>query len=153
MGEAEGPAVPSQEMDVLSRLREVAGRAFSATPVRFAYLFGSHARGTADRHSDVDVAVMLDDAVPPDQRLELSLDLAGILERMTGVGDVQVLVLNEAPLPVAGRVIREGRLFYSVDEPGRVAYESLTFRRFVDFEREARALDVGRLRAHARGDR
>lgn len=140
-------------MDILGRLRDAAQQVFTGAPVRFAYLFGSHARGTAGDRSDIDVAVMLDDAVPEVRRLELQLELAEALERATGLSPVEVVLLNDAPMLLAGRVVQEGQLLYSADEPARVAYESLTFRQYVDFDREMQELERARLRAHARGER
>lgn len=141
-------------MDVVSRLRDAAIVVFADQPVLFAYLFGSHARGSADRYSDVDVAAYFDYTIEPEAHLAASLRLAGALERETGVGPVPgLVVLNEAPLPLAGRVVREGKLIYSVDEPRRVRYESRIFREFTDFDLQARKLDEDLLRAHAEGRR
>ncbi|MDP2623974.1 MAG: hypothetical protein Q8Q29_09265 [Actinomycetota bacterium] len=75
---------------------------------------------------------------------------ASDLEKAAALGRlVEVVILNEAPLPLAGRVVREGRIIYSANEPARVRYESRTFREFTDFDREARLLDEELIRAHA----
>ncbi|MEX0658320.1 MAG: nucleotidyltransferase domain-containing protein [Egibacteraceae bacterium] len=140
-------------MDVLQPLRDVAREVFADTPVLFAYLFGSQATGRTHPRSDVDVAVYLDEAVPPDQRLDLSLRLAGTLERACRVGPVEaLLVLNDARIALAGRVLAERQVLFVRDEPARVRYESLTFRQFHDFEQHARPLRQQRLAAIARGD-
>ena len=139
-------------MDVLQQLRDVAPEAFADTPVLFAYLFGSQATGRTHQRSDVDVAVYLDESVRPDQRLDLSLRLAGTLERAGGVGPVEALVvLNDARIALAGRVLAERQVLYVRDEPARVRYESLTFRQFHDFKQHARPRQQ-RLAAIARGD-
>lgn len=141
-------------MTVLDRLRDSCSRVLPSEPVNFMYLFGSHARGNADAVSDVDVAAYFDDSVAEGNRLEVALRIARGLESDSGVGPIEsVLVLNDASLPVAGRVVNEGRLLYSRAEPERVAYESLTFRMFTDFDYMFRPLDTEALRAHARGER
>ena len=66
--------------------------------VRFALLFGSRATGHPRPDSDWDVAVYLDDALPPQQRFRLRLDLAGAL-------DADVSVLNDAPPLLAHRAL------------------------------------------------
>jgi len=52
-----------------------------------------------------------------------------------------VLVLNDAPLPLVGRVIQQRRVLYSCDEPARVRFESLKLRQFFDFELTMGPLD------------
>lgn len=138
---------------VVQALQAGAADALSATPVVFAYLFGSHATGRAGPRSDVDVACYVDPAPTGQQALELRLDLAGRLERACGVAGVEVVLLPEAPLALAGRILRERVVIHSRDEPRRVRYESLTFRMFCDFDVHARRLDRQLLRATAEGRR
>jgi predicted nucleotidyltransferase len=142
------------EMGVLQRLRACAAAAFAGEPVVFAYVFGSTATGRARPDSDVDVAVYLDERVPAELYLRYSLDLAGRLQAACPVGRFDaVVVLNEAPLPLAGRIRRDRQVIYARDEPFRVSYESLTARRFNDFEIHAKPRDRERLRRIAAGRR
>jgi hypothetical protein len=135
------------------RLRGSAPSAFEGEGVLFAYLFGSHAGGRPHARSDVDVAVYVDPSVLPADFLKVRLRLAQAIAKAARLRDVEVIVLNEAPLPLAGRVIRNRRVLYSTDEPARVRYESRTFREFVDFDRHAREIDRALLRATAEGRR
>jgi len=66
---------------------------------------------------------------------------------------VEVVVLNDAPLPLMGRAVKERTVIYSRDEPARVAFESLTIREFLDSEIHARPLDERFLRDIATGRR
>ncbi|QBI20858.1 nucleotidyltransferase domain-containing protein [Egibacter rhizosphaerae] len=139
--------------EVVARLTAGAASAFAGEPVAFAYLFGSQATGRARARSDVDVAVMLTGVVSPTEFLQRSLRLAGELEAVAGVGPVEALVvLNEAPLPLAGRIRRERIVLYSADEPARVRYESQIARLFHDFQVHADPRDRARLRAIAAED-
>jgi uncharacterized protein len=119
--------------DVLERLREAAPVAFDGEPVAFAYLFGSHASGRAGPRSDIDVAVHLIPSADVDP-FDLSLRLARQLERLAGVGPLDVVVLDEAPLSLAGRIQENHALLYCADEVQRVRYESLVARRYHDFK-------------------
>lgn len=139
--------------DVRSRLRRAAEHVLGSQPVRFAYLFGSHATGTARPDSDIDIAVRLDAAVPPARYLDLSLALARELAAASGLGGVEVVVLNEAPLPFRARIVAYGVVIYSVDEPARVEFESRTFREFGDFEIAFRGMDRELLEHIASGRR
>ena len=137
---------------VIDRLKDAAERVLPEAPVLFAYVFGSVARGESTRHSDIDVAVYVDPATRRDA-LDLSFDIADRLEEAARAGDIEVVILNDVPLRLAGRAIQERIVVYSRDECARVAYESLTLREFLDFEMHARSLDEQFLRDLAAGRR
>jgi predicted nucleotidyltransferase len=85
----------------------------------FGYLHGSRASGTADPESDVDVAVYFDGKPP--ESFEIPLP-AG----------VDLLVLNRAPLELAGRVALGGKLLFECDAAARVAWEATTRKIYSD---------------------
>jgi predicted nucleotidyltransferase len=133
----------------LDRLREAAGRVLAGEPVLFGYLFGSRATGRTHHGSDVDVAIYLDPSVPPERYLDLALRLASKLGSGASLGDVEVVILNEASLPLAGRAVRERAVIYSRDEPARVRYEGKTLTEFLDFEIHAGPMATELLRRMA----
>ena len=138
--------------DVLERLRATAPGVLADEPVSVAYLFGSHARGEASRLSDVDVALLAPEVRPRD-RLDLRLRVIGRLSTAARIPDLDVIVLDESPLTLTGRVVRDGIVIYSVDEPLRADFESRTFREFVDFSVLGDELDWEGLRMIAEGGR
>ena len=79
-----------------------------------AYLFGSHAEHRAHRESDVDVGVLLDrDAHPSEEvrfneRVRLSAWLGAELRAKV----VDVVVLNDVPPGLAGRIVTKGVAVY-----------------------------------------
>ena len=83
-----------------------------------AYLFGSHAEGRAHRESDVDVGVLLDRGVYPrgKDRFEVRLRLIGELQSHLKRGDVDLIVLNDAPPDLGARVVTEGIEVFCADE-------------------------------------
>lgn len=101
--------------------------------VLFALLFGSQARGTAGPLSDVDVAVMLPDAmgdVPRfRRRLELIVDLAGVLR----TDEIDVAVINDVPLALRYRIYRDGVLLGCRDRGAFVRSKSRTVVEYLDF--------------------
>lgn len=92
----------------------------TASDVVAAWLFGSVARGEARSRSDVDVAVLLD--APPRTLSALPLDLEDRLERALG-RPVQVVVVNEAPVDLVHRVLRDGVLLLDRNPARRVRFE------------------------------
>ncbi|MGH8897395.1 MAG: type VII toxin-antitoxin system MntA family adenylyltransferase antitoxin [Egibacteraceae bacterium] len=129
------------DVDLVSLLERGAARVFPDTPVRFAYLFGSRAGGRPRPGSDVDVAVFLGGGPEMPDRLTLSLHLAGRLAKESGEPDIDLVVLDDAPLPLVGRVLQSRIVIYSRDEPTRVRFESRRLREFLDFQIRAEPLD------------
>lgn len=144
--------MPSTVDDVAERLRAAAAAVMADEPVLAVYLFGSRARGTARPDSDVDVAVLLD-GVAADDRLEVQLRLARLLADRSEIGGLDLVVLDGAPLPLRGRVVQEGRVVFSADEPARIEHESRTAREFFDYSIFIAPLHRERLLQHARGAR
>lgn len=98
--------------------------AFLATQpdVIAAYIFGSLAEGRATPHSDVDTAILFADASDPLAVGDRQLQLMGELERFTD-REVDVVILNTAPLILQNQVLRHGRLLYERDQRARVDFE------------------------------
>src|SRR6266852_1993700 len=88
--------------EILERLRGAAEAVFSSRPVALAYLHGSQATGHATPLSDVDVAIVAEGEMAPRDRLRLELNLETALAPVLG-RDVDVRVLNHAPLAVRGK--------------------------------------------------
>jgi predicted nucleotidyltransferase len=106
----------------------------SAQDVRFAYLFGSTAKGRTRASSDIDVAVWLDDgARDPAARLDRALALEGSLEERLR-RSTQVIVLNDAPLDLRHNVLRHGRLIVSRDDSARHRFYVEHARHYYDME-------------------
>lgn len=125
-------ALPTR-IDSLRRLME---REFPF--VTFAYLFGSVATGRAGARSDVDIAVYLEDTA---DSFEARLDIASRASLHLATDRVDVVVLNSAPLSLAGRILQTRQVLLDRDPFARHRYESITARMFHDFRiREHRIL-------------
>ena len=98
--------------------------------VLFAYLFGSQASGRAHPRSDVDLAVWLSE---PYDRASFA-PLLGLIGAATGAlrrDDVDVVILNEAPLRLAFEILG-GKLLFSRDEDTRIRAEAAIMSRYHD---------------------
>lgn len=87
--------------------------------MRFAYLHGSRAAGTRRPGSDIDIAAYFGDRPP--QSFEILLPPG-----------VHRLVLDHAPLELAGQVTVEGKLLYDDDPVARVRWEATTRKIYFD---------------------
>lgn len=96
--------------------------------VKFAYLFGSRARGRTGPLSDTDVAVYLDRRIKHgDYRLKLMEELSKILKS----DHLDLVVLNQAPPLLRHEIIKYGRLLKD-DASRRILFEAETIRECLD---------------------
>lgn len=113
-----------------------------------AWLFGSRARGDAREDSDADVAVLCRvRGAPPSLMVQggLTLQFGDAL----GVPRVDLVVLDIAPLDLRGRILQEGVLLWSDDEPARVRFTVETLSRYHDARPAIEAQDRAFLAAIA----
>lgn len=86
-----------------------------------AYLFGSQARGDVGHSSDVDIAILLTQ-VPPPTLAGLRFDITATLENVVR-RPVDLVVLNNAPVDLIHRVLRDGILIFERDRAARIRFE------------------------------
>ncbi len=110
------------------------------------YLFGSYARGKADHLSDLDIALLLRPDLPREAMWRLGLRLDVEVCDVLGTDDVDVIVLNTAPLEAQFEVIRTGILLHSNDEGIRTEYEVLMMSAYWDFKKVLDEYDAYALR-------
>ncbi|WP_338825990.1 hypothetical protein MTBGP_26540 [Moorella thermoacetica] len=112
------------------RLREAL---ITREEIKFAYLFGSHARGTPNKLSDLDVAVFLDEfRLPPVGPYGYKSELL-VTMRQKLREPLDFVILNEAPLLLRFRVLRDGKLLFCRDTQGRITFHEKTLRDYLDF--------------------
>src|SRR5262249_32745686 len=105
---------------------------FQQHPVRLAYLFGSQATQRTHPSSDVDLAVLLDASLTSDERFAQRLQLLGDLSPIFGTDNVDVVILNDAPLLLAYETLRHGVLLYCADAQTRIEFQVRTLRAYED---------------------
>lgn len=118
--------------DVLSARREILE----------AYLFGSLARGAGQAHSDVDIAVYVDE-----EKIEAGLfgyrsELTAALMSGLGTNFVDVVILNRAPPLLYHRVLRDGSRLLSRDLRATTVREGRALSRHCDFAPQLAKIDA-----------
>jgi predicted nucleotidyltransferase len=98
-----------------------------------AYLFGSTATGSAQAHSDVDVAVYVGDPQPPASAFGYSADLSAALMSALRTNRVDLVILNEAPPLLYHRVLRDGVRVLSRNLSATTTREGQALSRYCDF--------------------
>lgn len=98
-----------------------------------AYLFGSTSRGEAATHSDLDVAVFIDESRVGEPPFGYRSDLASHLSSSLGRDDIDVVVLNRAGPLLYQRVLRDGVRILSRDLAATTGGEGRTLSRYCDY--------------------
>jgi uncharacterized protein len=115
----------------VDKMRAAATRVLEENPrVVFAYIFGSIARGAQTPFSDVDIAVFVSEGSDlASEKLEILGKLIEVLE----TDDIDLVLLNTAPLPLQARVLKNKEILIDRNPYFRHAFESLITRKYLDF--------------------
>ena len=107
-----------------------------------AYVFGSHARGSDTQHSDLDVAVYVDESASTSNPYGYSAELATDLMRIVQRDAVDVVILNRAPPLLYHRVLRDGNRIVSRDLAATTVREGRALSRYCDYLPQLRKLEA-----------
>jgi len=115
------------------KVQEIASAVFDGTPVQFAYLFGSVAKGITSPFSDLDIAIYvegLDRKQSLDLELSLSLTTDNLLDNAI---ESEIRIINYLPLAIQGDIVTTGMLIYSQNESTRIDFETRLRMGYFDF--------------------
>jgi predicted nucleotidyltransferase len=96
--------------------------------IAFMYLFGGLLNKKTSPLSDVDIAVYLKNIKIFDY-----LDTFSKITDILGTDEVDLVVLNNTPISLAGRILQNKKVLIDNDPFLRHRYESLTLRKYFDF--------------------
>lgn len=132
-------------------LTEAARTALSArAEIEEAYLFGSHARGDAQAHSDVDIAVYVSRV--PDAPFGYEAELVAELMQALGTSRVDVVVLNRAAPLLYHRVLRDGLRLFARDLAATTGREGRALSRYCDYVPQLAKVEAAARGRIARGE-
>ena len=100
--------------------------------IEFAYLFGSRAKGRFNRVSDVDLAVFVNEKLDSQKRFSLRLELISLVGHELRRDNIDLVILNEAPLLLSFNVIKDGIIIFCLNESRRIHFEAKVMSRFYD---------------------
>ncbi len=113
--------------------RSALGARFSAFPeVVAVYLFGSAARGTRGRRSDVDIAVLTRPRGTSHRRSRSLVEYVQAACDALGTDDVDVVLLHRAPIALRHEVFREGKPLLVRDPEALARFRLESSREYLD---------------------
>lgn len=110
-------------------LQDIIAWAQSQLEIIALYLFGSYAEGRAHHLSDLDIAILARQDLPYEKLWRLEDRWAACWPEQ-----VDLHILNLAPIPVRFEIIRRGQRLWCSDDTATVVFESLTRRRYWDLQ-------------------
>lgn len=105
---------------------------FSKIPaIVLVYLYGSQAVGEAKNESDIDLAILVDEAKADafDLQFKAMSDLGRNINK-----EIEVQNLHAVDISFAHRVITEGKLIHSKNIKDKVEYETYVLRQYFDLK-------------------
>lgn len=122
----DGAAMPDARFSVL-------GARFSAFPeVVAVYLFGSAARGTRGKRSDVDIAVLTRARETSQRRFRSLVEYVQAACDALGTDNVDVVLLHRAPIALRHEVFREGKPLLVRDPEALTRFRLESSRKYLD---------------------
>ncbi|MBM3710395.1 MAG: nucleotidyltransferase domain-containing protein [Actinobacteria bacterium] len=104
--------------------------------ILFAYIFGSTVTGTANKLSDIDIAIFINEKKinEKDYRYGYQAEILTDLMKILKTDKVDLVILNYATTLLKHRVIYFGKLIYSIDEEERVKFQVNTINKYMDYK-------------------
>ncbi|MEW6069326.1 MAG: nucleotidyltransferase domain-containing protein [Candidatus Thermoplasmatota archaeon] len=99
--------------------------------VLLAYFFGSSAKGKLGR--DLDIALLVNEKELKDGTIAVQTRYKVELMKLMNRTDIDVVILNDAPLLLRHEVIKAKKPIFVRDEATRIDFESMSELKYYDF--------------------
>ncbi len=98
-----------------------------------AYLFGSEARGTSHKESDVDIGILFDKKICSKNYLEKEGMLIGFFSKFFPKKEINIVNLNVSSPLLKQVVVLEGNLLYQRNSVDKILFQIRTLREYEDY--------------------
>jgi len=99
-----------------------------------SYLFGSFAMGTNTPLSDIDIAVLFDKDLSKKIMEELENEILDGLMKMFKTDEIDLVILNHAPLSVRYGVLKTAKMVYCSNIEKTVDFQTEVFSKYLDIK-------------------
>jgi uncharacterized protein len=119
--------------DVVEKLPAVVEAISRDSDVSALFSFGSLAGGRLSPLSDLDFAVLISRRLNKRQRSEKLLKLIGVFNSVFRTDEIDLVVLNDAPLKFGHRVLKTGRLLHVRNKRELIDFREKVVKLYIDF--------------------
>ena len=127
----EGRKVPS---DVTAKVPEIIERVSKDTEIVALYVFGSLATGDLKPLSDLDFGILVNKQLDKEKRFAKHLDLIGLFTKTFRTEEIDLVVMNDAPLRFSYHIIKSGRLLHCADFTELSEFVEKAVKLYLDFK-------------------
>ncbi len=137
------------EKDMFDKLNEIKKIFSNENDLLLAYIFGSQLRGKIGPLSDYDFAVFLSQKPSFQFKYRLKNKLVNVLN----TGQVDLIILNDAPVELKYKVIATGKIIFQKNSTIRTDFEADTLSRYFDYLPVLRAQKKDILKFKSKGEK
>ena len=98
------------------------------------FAFGSLIQGKLKPLSDLDFAVLLSNRLNPRERFQKHLDLIGILNDIFKTDEIDLVLMNDAPMRFSYNIIKKGKILFCRDKKGLINFRHRITMQYLDFK-------------------
>lgn len=120
-------------IDIGFFMKQINPKKLKENGVILAYLFGSQARGTAHKESDIDIGILFNKTINPKDYLKKEGKLVELFCEVFPKKEINIVNLNIASPLLKQTVILEGRPLYIKSEEERILFQIQTLHEYEDY--------------------
>ncbi|MDB4442201.1 nucleotidyltransferase domain-containing protein [bacterium] len=126
----EGHKLPE---DVIDRIPVLEEQIEKDTYVVALYAFGSLATGDLKPLSDLDFGILVSSKLGKQKRFDKHLDLIGKFNEVLRTDEVDLVMMNDAPMRFSYNIIKSGKLLYCSNKAELSDFIEKTIKLYLDF--------------------
>ena len=120
--------------DVMDRLPELIDQISKDKEIVALFAFGSLARGDLKPLSDLDFGIFAIPTLDRKQRFDKHLELIGVFNKHFETDEIDLVLMNDAPMRYSYNIIRSGKLLFCSDSDILRDFVEKSVKLYLDFK-------------------
>jgi len=128
--------------NIKARIPELVKKIAGDKDIVALYLFGSLAQNEPKPLSDLDFGILLNIRLNKERRLDKHLELIGIFNETFRTDEIDLIVMNDAPIRMAFQILKTGKMLVCKDVRSLTAFRESMVKKYLDFKCMRDAFDA-----------